>query len=230
MLDIIFISYNEPTADKNFENLKLRFPYAQRVHGVTGIHQAHIAAAKLAFTKMFWVVDGDAEIVDTFDFSYRPSEWDEDCVHVWRSLNPINNLQYGYGGVKLLPRKLTLNMDVSKPDMTTSISTKFKPIKEISNITKFNTDPYNTWKSAFRECVKLSSKIIDRQKNDETEKRLDIWCSVGEDKEFGEYALDGARTGRQYGEHHRGNLTEIYKINDFGWLRLEFDRRYGKTN
>jgi phosphoribosylpyrophosphate synthetase len=33
----------------------------------------------------------------------------------------------------------------------------------VSNITAFNTDPYSTWKSAFRECVKLSSKIIDRQ-------------------------------------------------------------------
>jgi hypothetical protein len=105
--DIIFISYNEPNADKNFANLKLRFPTAQRVSGVKGIHQAHIAAAKKAFTKMFWVVDGDAEIVDDFNFDYEVSKYDLECVHVWRSKNPVNGLEYGYGGVKLLPKKLT---------------------------------------------------------------------------------------------------------------------------
>ena len=31
--------------------------------------------------------------------------------HVWRSKNPVNELVYGYGGVKLLPTKLTLDMD-----------------------------------------------------------------------------------------------------------------------
>ena len=35
---------------------------AKRVKDVEGIHQAHIAAAKKCFTKMFWVVDGDAEL------------------------------------------------------------------------------------------------------------------------------------------------------------------------
>jgi hypothetical protein len=50
MYDIIFISYNEPNADENFARLKARFPYAHRVDGIKGIHQAHIAAAKKAFS------------------------------------------------------------------------------------------------------------------------------------------------------------------------------------
>jgi hypothetical protein len=138
MYDIIFISYNEPNADENFAKLKSRFPYAQRINGVKGIHQAHIAAAKKSFTKMFWVVDGDAEIVDAFNFDYVVSKYDLECVHVWRSKNPVNGLEYGYGGVKLLPKKLTMNMDLSKPDMTTSISKKFKAMNKVSNINSFN--------------------------------------------------------------------------------------------
>ena len=55
MFDIIFISYKEPNADSNFKDLQSRFPIAQRVHGVKGIHQAHIEAAKKALTKMFYV-------------------------------------------------------------------------------------------------------------------------------------------------------------------------------
>ena len=34
-----------------------------------------------------------------------------ECCPVWRSKNPVNELVYGYGGVKLLPTKLTLDMD-----------------------------------------------------------------------------------------------------------------------
>ena len=183
MYDIIFISYNEPDADDNFANLKERFPLAKRVNGVNGIHQAHIVAAKKAMTKMFWVVDADAVILNSFDFSYEVSEWDLDVVHVWRSLNPIVNLSYGYGGVKLLPKQLTINMDTDTTDMTMNISSKFKAMEEVSNITAFNTDAYSTWRSAFRECCKLD--IINYE---ESLARLSIWCDLNNDAPYGFYA------------------------------------------
>lgn len=222
MYDIVFISYGEPNADNNWERLKSQFPMAKRVKDVKGIHQAHITAAKKCFTKMFWVVDGDAELLD-FNFDYEVSEWDLETVHVWRSINPVNNLEYGYGGVKLLPRTLTLNMDTTVPDMTTSISDKFKAVDQISNLTVFNTDPWNAWKSGFRECCKLASKTIKGQVDEETEKRLDIWCTVGEDVEFGKYAIHGAQVGRHFGEAHKDDKDMLYKINDFKWLKEQFD-------
>lgn len=221
MYDIVFISYNEPEAENNWQNLKARFPRAKRVDGVKGIHQAHITAAKKCFTKMFWVVDADAKILDEFDFSYKVDEYDLETVHVWRSKNPVNDLVYGYGGVKLLPRKLTLNMDISKPDMTTSISQYFKAVPEIANITAFNTDPFSTWRSAFRECAKLASKTIDRQNEDETNERLKTWTTVGHDREFGEYALGGARAGMQFG---LSDSNDIKLINDFEWLHERFQQ------
>ena len=222
--DIIFISYNEPQADENFARLKARFPYAQRVQGIKGIHQAHIAAAKKAFTKMFWVVDADAQILDTFNFDHVVSEYDLENVHVWRSMNPINDLEYGYGGVKLLPKSLTQNMDISKPDMTTSISSLFKAMPEISNITAFNVDAFNTWKSAFRECVKLSSKTIDRQDDADTNYRLNVWCTRGIDRSFGREAIEGAVQGKQYGLENKDNNEALKMINDFDWLRERFGR------
>jgi CYTH domain-containing protein len=223
--DVVFISYQEPNADENYEMLLQRVPNAKRVHGVKGIHQAHIAAAEKCETEMFWVVDGDAQLVDDFSFEYRVERWDRDMVHVWRSQNPINDMVYGYGGIKLLPRKLTLNMDVSKPDMTTSITNKFKAVPDVSNITAFNTDPFNTWKSAFRECVKLSSKIIDRQKDDETTERLNTWCNKGSDRLHGKYAIDGARMGAEYGYKNKANIAALKMINDFDWLKEQYNAR-----
>lgn len=224
--DVVFMSYNEENADANYDELLNRCPNAKRVHGVKGIHQAHIAAAKLCESEMVWIIDADAILMDDFNFELFVEKWDRETVHVWRSKNPINDLVYGYGGVKLFPRLLTINMDTSKPDMTTSITDKFKAVPVVSNITAFNTDPYNTWKSAFRECCKLSSKIIDRQKVQETNERLDIWCTVGKDKKFGEYAIAGAKAGREYGSANRNNIEALKKINDFDWLKEHYDKKY----
>ena len=214
MYDIIFISYNEVYAEENFAKLKERFPLVKRVSNVQGIHNAHIAAAKRSFTKMFWVVDADAIILDSFDFKYQiPGDWELETVHVWRSRNPVNNLEYGYGGVKLLPKKLTLAMDTSSIDMTTNISKNFKVMDEVSNITAFNTDEYSTWRSAFRECAKLAV-IADTEANE----RLDIWCNVAQG-DYAEFAIKGACAGRIYGEKNASNPEALSKINDFTWLQ-----------
>jgi len=220
MYDIVFISYQEPNADANYAALKARFPMAKRVHGVKGIHQAHIKAATKCFTKMFWIVDADAIILDDFNFDYEVPEHQLDHVHVWRSLNPINDLVYGYGGVKLFPRKLTIDMDINKPDMTTSISKQFIAMPEVANITAFNTDEFSTWRSAFRECAKLASNIIDRQNVEETKGRLDIWCRKGSERRCGNFAIAGAIAGREFG---LSNMADLNLINNFEWLQERFD-------
>jgi hypothetical protein len=224
--DIVFISYNESNADENYDRLLKKFPRAKRVDKIKGIHQAHIKAAEIANSEMFWVVDGDAVILEDFEFDYETSTYERDIVHVWRSKNPINNLVYGNGGVKLLPRYLTLNIDVNTSDMTTSISKKFKAVQEISNITAFNTDEFTTWRSAFRECAKLASRVIDRQHDDETQQRLDTWCTVGSDQPYGRFAISGALIGKQYGLENKNNPSALLKINDFDWLKEQFEKTY----
>ena len=218
MFDIIFISYNEPNAETNFSQLKERFPLAKHVKGVKGIHQAHIAAAKRSFTPMFWVVDADAIVLDTFNFDYSLVKEEYDIVHVWRSQNPVNGLEYGYGGVKLLPKSLTLNVDVNSTDMTTNISPRFKAMEEISNITAFNTDPFTTWRSAFRECCKLA--VLN---NEEANSRLDTWCTIAIG-EFKEFAISGALAGKDYGRKNAADPAALSLINDFDWLKNQFSQ------
>jgi hypothetical protein len=225
MFEIFFISYQEINADENWKKLKDRFPFAQRIHGVKGIHQAHIAAAERSLTKMFYVVDGDAEIVDNFSFfDYQVPDSEKDVVCVWHSQNPINGLVYGYGGVKLLPKEKVLNMSLKSIDMTLSLSDRFKSIPIISNITKFNTDPFNTWKSAFRECVKLATKPIDKNYDEETDNRLETWCTKGVDRPFGKFALQGANLGKTYGLENIENPDALFKINDFDWLKAQYGK------
>lgn len=222
LFDIIFLSYDEFTADENFKKLKTRFPRAKRVNGVKGIREAHKAAAKLASTSMFYVVDADAEIVPSFDFKQPPMHLDINTVYIWHSRNPVNGLEYGYGGVKLFPTHAVLSYSGSPVDFTTSVAHSVHVVEEVANITKFDTDPFSAWRSAFRECVKLSTGVINGQLNKETEERLKIWCTVG-NGEFGDFSIAGANEGVSFGMTY-GNQPEMLRlINDFDWLEKKFN-------
>jgi hypothetical protein len=235
MLDVIQISYHEETADENFEILQYYAPHAKRIQGVKGIFDAHKAAAEIAETNHFYVIDADAIIEEEFNFKFRPDvnkiEYGHhpqtDCVYTWRSRNPVNDLVYGYGGAKLFPRKALLKAKRWNVDMTTTIGCPFVPKFQISNITAFNTNPFDTWKSAFRECTKLASSIIPNGDNIDNEYRLNIWCSRGKDKPYGEYCLMGANQGREFGTYYRNDIKSLKKINDFAWLKEQFLKATG---
>ena len=229
--DVAFISYHEENAETNFNKLLEKAPHAQWTRDVKGIHQAHIEAARKATTDMFYIVDADADVLEDFNFDMQIPYYDFNArksVYVWRSRNPITDLEYGYGGVKLFPREATLNMDTNTPDMTTSLSDSFRAMEQVSNITAFNTDAFSTWKSAFRECCKLASRTIRGQNDDETDQRLSKWCSdYGRDRPFGDHAINGARAGRTYGVANSANPDALRLINDFDWLKEQFDAGQG---
>jgi hypothetical protein len=219
-LDVIFISYNEPNADANWNRVLEKAPYAKRVHGVKGIFEAHKAAAKLAKTDMFYVVDGDAYLVDDWQFDFQPSLFDRDCAYVWSSQNPVNGLTYQYGGVKLFNKRILMK----KRSWTTldmfSTMPKIKAEDAISCISTFNTDKFSTWRSAFREVVKL---YVANQVT-----RIDAWLSSDVAEPFGDYAQAGAQAGYDYARTHSDNSSALIKINDYDWLLKEFKKINGR--
>jgi hypothetical protein len=231
MLDVFMLTFGEPEADDNFKILQEKAPHAKRIDNVEGLLNAHKACAEESRTSYFYVCDADAVIQENFAFKFTPSDRrlaypgvpETECVFTYRSHNPINDLVYGNGALKLFPKKKLLAVKEFKVDMTTSIGAIFKPKFEISNITQFNTDPFNTWRSAFRECTKLSSNIIDNNKQVDDAYRLKVWCTRGEDRRYGDYAILGANQGRDFGEHYKQNTKALNKINDWNWLKEKFN-------
>ena len=230
MKDIFFLDYYESYADEHWEILSSRFPIAKRIGGIKGLKQAHTECARQSTTNYFYVVDADAAITSNFDFSFSPCETKEaypgvletECVHIFHSRNPVNGLEYGYGAVKLFPRHQFLSNNVTEyVDMTTSLQLPIVVHPIISNITYFNSDPFNTWRSAFRECVKLSSSIIQNQINTETAQRLKIWQTVGNGN-HGSYSIQGAKDGTEYGSTFKSEPDKLSLINDFDWLKEKF--------
>ena len=73
--DIIYLSYDEPNAEKNYVDLCQKVPWAKRVHGVEGSDAAHKACANLSETDRFITIDGD-NIIDK-QFLNQEIDFDE---------------------------------------------------------------------------------------------------------------------------------------------------------
>lgn len=243
MLDVFFLSYNEPYADENYALLKIKVPNARRVNGVKGFAAAHQECARRSFTNNFYVVDSDALIANDFDFSFTPSKYntwwytpESEFICVWSSINPINDLIYGHGGVKILPKQPLLGPNKDVVDFTTGFGLKTKVFEQVSNVTAFNYDEFNTFRSAFRECAKLASNITNKDLlsslnpeqaikiREEAEHRLHTWTTVGADRQFGEYCIKGAVLGKKYGEKFFNKVEKLKLINDYDWMKNEFNK------
>lgn len=218
-LDVIFISYQESNAEENWQRVLKKAPWAKRVNGVRGIFNAHKEAAKQSQTDMFYIVDGDAYLLDEWSFDFQPTIFDRDCAYVWRSKNPINDLEYGNGGVKLFSKAILENVKKWKTlDMFLGIMPKIKFVNEVSCETRFNVDSFSTWRSAFREAVKLYT--INQMQ------LLDSWTKKGKDRPFGRYCIAGALAGIEFAANNKNNFKQLRKINDYKWLKQQFNLQY----
>lgn len=227
MYDVIFLSYNESNAYINWRILCEHHPFPSllhNVHGVTGIIAAHKEAARVSKTEYFWVVDGDNAVSPSFEFDYRwpKTEITNNPVMVWQAVNSVNALTYGYGGVKLLPRKAVLDMSEPPVDFTTSISDYFYLNDRIASTTIFDMTPFEAWRAGFRECVKLKSRIIKDNNTEDDEMRLNVWTTVCGASKHGTYCVTGARQGKEYAMQCKDDVKLLGKINDFEWLRGKF--------
>lgn len=221
--DVIFLSYDEPFAEEHWNRLKKRFPYAQRVHGVKGILKAHKKCAEKARTDYFFVVDGDAYILDSFGLDDVPSNLSGDIFYMWMSRNAVNDLKYPNGGVKLLPKRMFNDIENYGLDMF--ITLPHKNIPEVASLSRFNASPFYSWRAGFRECAQLACNACKHSQKIKRHTRiylLNIWCNKGANREFGRWCIKGSRAGRRYGIENKDNEEGIEKINDFDWLRMRF--------
>ena len=212
-LDIIFLSYDEPNAEKNWADLKNKVPWAKRVHGILGSDAAHKECARISETDRFVTVDGDntikQEILDqVLDFDTHANL--EKSVISWCGQNIINGLMYGNGGLKCWPREYVLNMKTHENADPYNVQAKVdfcwdaQYIQQNScfSLTHNNFTPKQAWRAGFREGVKLSLNRGERVAHSEFLKghpknlnMLYIWTMVGSDVKNGEWAIYGAREG-----------------------------------
>lgn len=208
MYEVFFLSYDEENADRAWQGFQARVKRSKRISGIEGIMAAHAEASNRSRTPHFFVVDCDCSVIDYTVFDYIIPEWDRDYVHLWNSRNPLNGLEYGWGGIKLFPKGIF--GDTMPLDMTTSYPLKI--MDKVASVSMFNMSEFETWRSAFREAVKLSVAT-----DEESKERLKTWTTYASGK-YQEECLRGARDGVSHVEEGRDpNL-----INDYEWLKKRF--------
>ena len=211
--DIIYLSYDEPNAEKNYADLCKKIPWAKRVHGVEGSDAAHKACARLSETDRFITVDGDNRINE--DFLNQQIDFDEhadlsNCVISWAGKNVINGLIYGNGGLKCWPKEYVLKMkthEAADPNNAHAQvdfcwDTKYIQMEGAYSDVHNNATAQQAWRAGFREGVKMALDQGLRVTKEEFKNlhwknlhRLYIWLMVGADADNGLWAIYGARDG-----------------------------------
>jgi len=227
-LDIVFISNGEKNADLNWINL-------QQVHknnactnrlvrsdGVDGRTQAYKTAAQLSKTEWFYAVFAKTEVLETFKFDLYPDYLEETKHYMLHSRNPLNGLEYGAMNINIYNRQLTLNTNAG---LDFTLSSNHDTIPVVASISRFNEDPWVTWRSAFREVLKLQREVDQGDPRPEIAYRLKIWCTVAEGKNA-EWCLQGANDAQQYYLQEQGSYDALLNSYDWPWLKAYFEKRY----
>ena len=156
--------------------------------------------------------------LDSFNFD-KQIELKPKSVAVFRSKNPINGLIYGHGGIKLFSKDCFSTERLDRPDMTTTLADSYIKLNILATEHRFNYTPYATWRTAFREAVKLSAGINKNNNDQESQERLTMWTEAGLETQYGYFAIQGARQGIAYAKSKNADFT---LVNDFAWLEDKF--------
>ena len=229
-LNIVYISNGEPDAERWYNHLvtvvDAQIPHGhQKIHRVKNINgrtAAYHAAAQASESAWFFAVFAKLEVVGSFDFTWQPDYWQEAKHYIFHSRNCLNGLEYGHMGVIAYNKRLVLETIESGLDFT--LSQKHTVVPELSAIAYFNQDPWSTWRTAFREVLKLKL-FMEQSPTLETEHRLDTWLSTA-NGDYSEWCLRGAHDAVDYYTEVNGEYDQLMLSFDWPWLASKFRTLY----
>jgi len=218
-LDIVFISNGEPNAKSNYLQMTVYLAnesrYTNRVHvieGVNGRVTAYHAAAQASRTPWFFAVFAKLEVNQMFDWTWQPDRMQQPKHYIFHAVNPVNGLQYGHQAVIAYNRELVLNNPGHGLDFTLDSAHEVVPIN--SGTAQYNVTPWMTWRTAFREVIKLCSSS-----DVESQYRLKQWLAVPRtNAENWAWSVWGAEDAVEYYDAVGGDFAELRKSYDWAWL------------
>jgi len=225
--DVVMLSYDEPMADAMCERLARVFGgTVKRLHGVRGMRRAYRLTAELVDTEQFVLADGDFAIDPDFRADAVEPLVDGVSMRVWRAVNPINGLTYGYGGLKLI-RAAALREMGQAVDVLAALPGRVEFCETTAGTTRFNQSPFHAWKAGFRECAMLARGSEYGMTDEHAQQRISTWQD-SRDGEFATYSAIGARDGVAFAAHTVRNLGRFDALNDPVWLHRRFSAAYGE--
>ena len=220
VLDIVFLSNGEPNADENYENLlKLTRGLPNkvtRIDGINGRVAAYHKTAEVSQTSWYFVVWGKLFVNPKFDWSWQPDRLQIPKNYIFHAKNPLNGLVYGHQAVVAYNKKLALSTKGNQLDFTMESPHQVVPI--LSGTANYNSDAWTTWRTAFRECIKLRYDNTEESKN-----RLKIWLTKA-DGDFADFSIQGANDAIEYFDNVDGEYSKLKLSYEWEWLRAKFQK------
>jgi hypothetical protein len=228
-LDIVFFSNGEPSADDNYQELlsivkERNLPNRViRSSDVVGRVASQHAAANASNTSWYFLVNGKLRVNPEFDFLWQPDRLQRAKHYIFMATNPVNHLEYGHQAIVANNKRLTLATETRGLDFT--MDSPHEIVNMNCGTAIYNTDSWTTWRTAFRECIKLKyySVINNNQQNLD---RLNTWLRVG-DGENGQWSTGGAYDAIEYYESVNGELSELMKSYDWATIKEFYNKKYG---
>jgi hypothetical protein len=221
-LDIVFFSNGEASAESNYEhllNITKGLPNkVVRIDGVSGRVNSQHAAANSSTTPWYFLVNAKLKVDTKFDFDWQPDRLQIPKHYIFHATNPVNGLVYGHQAIVANNKKLTLANFGTGLDFT--MDSEHEVVEVNSGTAMFNTSEWDTWRTAFRECIKLKASATS-----ENEERLDYWLNVGLGK-FAQYSLDAAQHAVEYYDEVNGDFDKLRLSYDWPWLRTYYETKY----
>jgi hypothetical protein len=221
-LDIIFISNGEASADENYDHLlKVTKGFSNRVvrvDGVKGRLASQHAAANEASTPWYYLVNAKLEVNRDFDFDWQPDRLQIPKHYIFHAKNPVNGLEYGHQAIVANNKLLTLQTVPTGLDFTMESEVEVVPVN--CGIARYNSSEWDTYRTAFRECIKLAHAT-----DHESKQRLAVWLNVAEG-DFAQYSLQGAQDAVNFHIEVNGNIEQLKLSYDWQWIRVRFDNLY----
>ena len=221
LLDIVYISNGEPQAEKHYQHLLKTARSGNKIHridGVNGRTAAYQAAANVSDTAWFFAVFAKLEVDPDFDWHWKPEPIKGPMHYIFYARNPVNNLEYGHMAMVAYNKSLTLGTEYTGLDFVMTKPHNILPIP--SGIAYYDQDAIITWRTAFRECLKLklngSEESIDR---------LTAWLTVGQGQ-FGKWSTAGAQDAVDYYDSVNGEFDKLILSYDWDWLNQYFQQKY----
>jgi hypothetical protein len=223
-LDIVYIGNGERDEQVNWDHLLQNAPKGdQTVHRVSGINgraAAYKAAAELSQTEWFFTVFAKLKINPNFNWNWHPGKQQQDKHYIFYSHNPVNGLEYGHQGLIAYNKRLVLETDDWGLDFTLSRPSEVVPI--VSGVAHFNIDPFTTWRTAFREVIKLVYNNHHEPSADNS-LRLQTWLTKAQG-EFAEFSIKGATDAVEYYTSVDGKYSELLLSFEWDWLKSYYGR------
>jgi hypothetical protein len=224
-LDIVFVSNGERVAEQNYEHL-CEFTRGlpnkiNRVDGINGRTEALHAAAECSETPWFFCVPAKLFINKKFDWNYQADRMQMPKHYIFNALNPVNDLYYGHQSLVLYNKNLILGNNGVGLDFT--LDSPHTSVELNSGIVVGDTDEHSTWRTAFREAVKL--KKYSENGDEVAKQRLDIWTTIGKGT-YGEWSIKGALDGIEFFYEVDGDLDKLRQSYYWDWLKARFESKY----